>query len=392
MSVEGRLQIELARQDGRVHGVTIRSTRPVQAARVFEVKTPEAVLQLLPLLYSVCATAQGLAAQTACERALGITPARGVRLARELLVLLETAREHLWRVLIDWPSCFDEDSQAALMAPLTRLLPESRNALFVDGRAFGLEVKLHTADWALHDLAVTLHNLLERAVFGCPVQDWLEITDKAGLDAWVRRSGCIAARVLRRIQDNGWEASGAVDPVFLPVLPEAQLAARLSASDGDAFIACPEWQGEPRETTPLARQQDTPLVRSLLAATGTGLLARLVALLVELAQTPARLHALTEALQTQGYGEPGSVGTYTGVGLAQVEAARGRLVHHVELEHGCVRRYRILAPTEWNFHPAGVAARGLKTLTAQDASSLHRQAAMLISAVDPCVGYELTLH
>jgi len=101
MSVEGRLLIELAREGGQVRGVTIRSTRPAQAARVFEAKTPEAVLQLLPLLYSVCATAQGQAAQAACERALGITPDRGVRLAREVLVCLETTREHLWRILMD---------------------------------------------------------------------------------------------------------------------------------------------------------------------------------------------------------------------------------------------------------------------------------------------------
>jgi len=392
MSVEGRLLIELAREGGQVRGVTIRSTRPAQAARVFEAKTPEAVLQLLPLLYSVCATAQGQAAQAACERALGITPDRGVRLAREVLVCLETTREHLWRILMDWPSFFDEDSQAALMAPLMRLLPESRNALFVDGRAFGLEAKLHAADWALHDLAMTLYNLLERAVFGCPVQDWLEITDKAGLDAWIGRSGGVATRVLRRVQDNGWEASGAVEAAFLPVLPEAQLEACLSAHDADAFIACPEWQGGPRETTPLARQQDIPMIRSLLATTGAGLLARLVSLLVELAQTPARLRALTEALQVSGDGEHDTAGTSSGVGLSQVEAARGRLVHRVELEHDCVRRYQILAPTEWNFHPDGVAARGLKTLTAPDAVSLRRQAAMLISAVDPCVGYELTLH
>ena len=109
---------------------------------------------------------------------MGITPARGVRLARELLVCLETAREHLWRILIDWPVFVDEDSQAALAAPLTRLLPDSRNALFVEGRAFGLEVKLHAADWALQDLAGTLDALLERTVFGCPAQAWLTISDQ----------------------------------------------------------------------------------------------------------------------------------------------------------------------------------------------------------------------
>jgi coenzyme F420-reducing hydrogenase alpha subunit len=394
MSVEGRLLIELARDGARMGEVTISSTRPVQAARVFEGKTPDAVLQLLPLLYSICAIAQAQAAQTACERALGITPARGVRLARELLVCLETAREHLWRILIDWPVFVDEDSQAALAAPLTRLLPDSRNALFVEGRAFGLEVKLHAADWALQDLAGTLDALLERTVFGCPAQAWLTISDRSGLNDWSRSSGSIAARVLRRVQDNGWEGIGAVAPAFLPPLSDAQLDVRLAAPDAAAFIAQPDWQGQPRETTPLARQQDIPLVRSLLDPGGAGLLARLTALLVELAEVPARVRSLSGAMLAAGDGEPDTVAgsTDSGVGLAQVEAARGRLVHRVELEHGCVRRYQILAPTEWNFHPSGAAARGLRQLPAEDAAILQRLAALLINAVDPCVGYDLRVH
>jgi coenzyme F420-reducing hydrogenase alpha subunit len=371
--------------------VKIRSTRPVHAARVFEGKTPDAVLQLLPLLYSICAVAQAQAAQIACERALGITPERGVRLARELLVCLETAREHLWRILIDWPVFVDEDSHATLATPLTKLLPDSRNALFVDGRAFGLEVRLHTADWALHDLAGTLDALLERTVFGCSAREWLTITDRASLDDWSRRSGSIAARVLRRLQDNGWGELGAVEPVFLPSLADAGLDARFEAPDGDVFIAQPDWQGRPRETTPLARQQDVPLIRSLLESGGAGLLSRLSALLVELAGIPARVRALSEAMLAVEAGEIDPVvgGTHPGVGLAQVEAARGRLVHRVELDHDGVRRYRILAPTEWNFHPAGAAAQGLMHLPAQDAAVLQRLAALMINAVDPCVGYDL---
>ena len=391
MSIEGRLQIELTRENGRVGAVRISSTRPVHAARVFEGKTPDAVLQLLPLLYSVCAVAQAQAAQTACERALGITPERGVRRARELLVCLETAREHLWRILIDWPAFVDEDSHAALATSLTKLLPDARNALFVDGQAFGLKVRLHTADWALHDLAGTLDALLERTVFGCSAQEWLTIADRAGLDDWSNRSGSIAARVLRKLQDNGWGDIGAVEPAFLPPLPDAGLDARLEAPDGDVFIARPDWQGRPRETTPLARQQEVPLIRSLLASGGAGLLARLVALLVELAEMPARVRTLSGEMLAVQAGEPDPVdrGTNSGVGLAQVEAARGRLVHRVELKHDCVRRYRVLAPTEWNFHPAGVAAQGLMHLPAQDTPVLRRLAALLINAVDPCVGYDL---
>jgi len=67
-------------------------------------------------------------------------------------------------------------------------------------------------------------------------------------------------------------------------------------------------------------------------------------------------------------------------------------VHRVELEHNGVRRYQILAPTEWNFHPAGAAAQGLMQLPAEDAYVLHRLATLLINAVDPCVGYDLIVH
>jgi hypothetical protein len=250
---------------------------------------------------------------------------------------------------------------------------------------------LHAADWALHDLAGTLDALLERTVFGCSAQEWLTIADRAGLDDWSGRSGSIAARVLGKLQDNGWEEIGAVEPAFLPTLPDAGLDARFEAPDSDVFIAQPDWQGQPRETTPLARQQDVPLIRSLLDSGGAGLLSRLAALLVELAGMPERVRDLSREMLAVEAGEldPVGGGMDSGVGVAQVEAARGRLVHRVELDHDCVRRYRILAPTEWNFHPAGAAAQGLMHLPAQDTTVLRRLAALLINAVDPCVGYDL---
>ena len=78
--------------------------------------------------------------------------------------------------------------------------------------------------------------------------------------------------------------------------------------------------------------------------------------------------------------------------IAPLELLReggSRRLHRVELEREGVRSYRILAPTEWNFHPAGAAAQGLIHLPAQDTAVLRRLAALLINAVDPCVGYDL---
>ena len=81
-----------------------------------------------------------------------------------------------------------------------------------------------------------------------------------------------------------------------------------------------------------------------------------------------------------------------GLGLAQTEAARGRLIHRVQLEDGKISRYQILAPTEWNFHPQGLIAQSLGNLSVSDGQQLQLLAKMMINAIDPCVGYDLRIH
>jgi Ni,Fe-hydrogenase I large subunit len=72
-----------------------------------------------------------------------------------------------------------------------------------------------------------------------------------------------------------------------------------------------------------------------------------------------------------------------------MEASRGRLIHRVALEGERISRYQILAPTEWNFHPQGVLARGLAGLDVKDPGKFRWQAGLLINTIDPCVGYDL---
>jgi coenzyme F420-reducing hydrogenase alpha subunit len=80
-----------------------------------------------------------------------------------------------------------------------------------------------------------------------------------------------------------------------------------------------------------------------------------------------------------------------GIGLAIVETARGRLVHRVELEGTRVCRYQVLAPTEWNFHPNGPLIRGLRGIAVESPQALTEQAAMAVMALDPCVGYTISI-
>ena len=81
-----------------------------------------------------------------------------------------------------------------------------------------------------------------------------------------------------------------------------------------------------------------------------------------------------------------------GVGIAQVEAARGLLIHRVAVAGERVRDYRILAPTEWNFHPRGAVALGLSVLPTADERTLSHLAGLFATAVDPCVEYDVTFR
>ena len=71
-----------------------------------------------------------------------------------------------------------------------------------------------------------------------------------------------------------------------------------------------------------------------------------------------------------------------GQALAWCEMARGLLLHWVQLDaDGAVQDYRVLAPTEWNFHPQGALAQALTSLPAADTAV----ARTLAAAFDPCV-------
>ena len=75
MGIEGRLNIGLRSAGRRIAEVTIHSNRPVHASRVFHGKGADEALQMLPMLFSICGTAQACAGVRACEQALGHQPA-----------------------------------------------------------------------------------------------------------------------------------------------------------------------------------------------------------------------------------------------------------------------------------------------------------------------------
>lgn len=392
MNPAGQLHIHLNWQGGSVQGVVLNSSRPFHAQKLFIGKTPEQVLDMVPLLFNVCGIAQGHAALEASRHALAMEPDFAGQRARRMLVLLETAREHGWRIMSDWPSFAGLPAEKPQWARLSRLIDEFKSALFKDGDAFSLNSAVKIDHAQLEKGIAELESLLDEQIFAGCLREWRNVGDIAAFGDWLRKSHGIAAQLLTRLVAEGMASAGRCPPSWLPVLNATKLHQILSGPQARTFIETPVWNGLPCETGALNRQRHRPLINSLLQEYGNGIVTRLAACLSELADIPPRLrqclNELNDCLSVVSNFKAASV---DGSGLAQVEAARGLLIHRLVLEQGRVAGYQIVAPTEWNFHPGGVAAQALLGLTANDESRLRRQAAMLISAIDPCVGYRLTI-
>lgn len=393
MNIEGKLHIDIYRADGSVSNVAIQSSRPLQAARVFEGKKPDQLHALLPLVYSVCATAQSRAALMASRQALGVDVDEKVDAAEKILVLFETAREHLVRILIDWPQYSGEKSSNPNLAAITRLVPEAKSALFVNADAFSLQAQVSLQRQELESVLNTLISLLRESVFGCLPDNWLDNQTLQQFDQWIGTHSTCATCFLEHMMEMNWQQLGRAQPAYLPFLDDNSLHHRLTAIDAESFIAEPTYEGSTCETTSLLRMQSTPLIEALVNEYGNGLLARTTARLVELAGIPQRINELLSSISQSKSSNYGLIpDAWDGAGIGQVEAARGHLVHRIELKNGRIDRYQILAPTEWNFHPRGIVAQGLQGMDAVDETVLRRQTALLINAVDPCVSYELGVH
>lgn len=424
----GQLDISLTPR-GRP-AVCIGSTRPLTAARVFAGKPLATVTSQLPLLFSVCGTAQALACANACEAALGLVPAPSARRARALLLHAETAKEHLWRLLLDWPKALapvlsaqgagdlpvQSTEREVAMATAMRAFLQLRPTLSTAGDPFlpGAGPIRPAAD-AVESACARLATTAAEQVFGAAPASWLAATVTASdLQHWATATPTLGAALVRAVTDSGLADLGRCDVGTLPGALDGsdsalveRLAPALAAADADAFIAAPTLDGVPTETTPFAREQRRGgLVADLASRYGNGLLPRLGALLAELARDAALLASPAAASAPIGVALEAGAGS----GLGAAPAARGLLLHRVVLAGGDTPAaaragdYRILAPTEWNFHPRGVVAAGLEQLMegplaaqsrpdrgADAYGTLEAAARLLVTAVDPCVDYRLSV-
>ena len=379
MVIEGELTVHLGCEGRRVRRVTVRSTRPMIAARVLTGRTAADAAATVPRLFSICSGAQG-AASAAALAAAGASGTAFESGHREREVMLEALQDTFWHLLIDWPNTMGTAPCATPVATVRFQIASAMRA--TDGTPLLNDIA------AMRELGARLSTVAAQAVFGMSPADWLKQDDVAALQAWCERGGTVPATLLGHVLSRLPALGRSATPLMPPARADSLLRTIVPALRDDIeFARAPTWDGSAVETGGLARMCGEPLVIALRERFGNAVVTRVAARMVELARWLLELTAVDRSTDLPPRILALPLGS--GEGLAAVATARGMLLHRARLDGQRVVEYQIVAPTEWNFHPGGALVSGLAHLEADDEPQLVGLARLAAHALDPCVAFRI---
>lgn len=344
--------VEVTRIEDRVGEAKIMPRRQVDATRLLHRKAANDAPRLIGSVFTLCAASQRIASEAAVAAAQSLHLSDALRQRWRRMLYAERVAEHLRASLLDWPGEKSDPRRLAHLPALRQALTIARAAEKEDDDSLHIALKEAASD------------------IGAPL----------GLDgaprAWL---GELWRDVLQYAQIAPWLSCAD----FLAI-DDAETVHRALCERKAEFLSRPHLPGRIVETGAFARHF-ARLSRNI------GLLA---------ARLQARLYDIAYALDALARKEPMAGeedlvvarSSKPGEGFAMVDSPRGFLFHRVEIDaSGAVTTYDILAPTEWNFHPAGPFAQALAAakLNVADPRGI---VATLAALFDPCASCDIKLR
>lgn len=351
MGAEGSLSVKLTVANRHVADVCIASSRPALVAAALAGRPPEDVARLVPLLFPVCGTAHGVAYARALEAALGSCVDARLEQARDAACLGEAAVSHVWQLALAWRDGASVARDTAVVRAARQAVADMCDSLFGHEHlvsALRAGPRLDEAALAADTLAVLLTELI-----------------------------AASSDLPRSVLGANRASFGTAATPRMAALDAGAAGARLGADA--TFAARPDVAGSPVDASAYARHETSGEVRAVERTYGRGLLARLVARRADAEADAKRLRGCLATPPSRV--TKCSAGGGTGTGVA--DTARGPLLYWVRATHERVDDVRVVAPTDWTFHPAGVLRSAL--LGSADTPTLTRDTGWLVLALDPCV-------
>jgi hypothetical protein len=359
----GAIVIAVVLAGGRVCSVQVHSTRPVGLARVFHGRPVEDIPVLAERLFTLCGFSHAVAAKGAIDAALARAPNASDRFSGTIGLLAERVCESLRSCVIGWPLREAVNRQLAQATlPLRDAIVSAREIMAAarSGLAHARRRELVPVADRLAGAAAALGLVRE---VGEPVP------------------GSFVAGIMAEVSEETAFLPHAPDP--LSSADDLHVVAELR-SGGAQFASLPALPGRRIETGAFARRWREA------APARTPLAARLNARLFDTAQALFDLKRGLVSGDTDD-AELTNFGTaQDGSAYAAVESTRGRLYHCLDIgKSGRIGSYELLAPTEWNLHPAGPLVAELLGAKVGAGDEARLRIGRLASLFDPCVAFRV---
>lgn len=346
----GLIDVVVSTSGGRVCSVVLTSSRPRRIGRVMLGRPLDEAGFLASRLFGLCGFSQSAAATLCVTAAKGQEPALTPGLA---LGLLAERVADLVRSTALGGIALGQTIDSAAAAALRAVMAAGREMIGGAG-----------------DLSRV--DRLAAAARGIGV----------GPDGVPIRGSFLAALAHSLDRIDGAEASR---PDALGADDDAVVAVALQ--DGcEEWLARPSLPGRVPETGCYARRWQEA------NRDGGAMAARFSARLLDIAGSLAAMAAILRGAAPPA-GLAVSVAHGRGQGFSAVESPRGRLYHRVNDDgEGRILSYDILAPTEWNFHPAGPFVASLLGAYLGLGPTAAARVERLVGLFDPCVASRVTVR
>jgi hypothetical protein len=363
----GAISITVEVADDRICSIRVTSSRPTHLTRLFIGRSAAEIPMLAERLYSLCGFSHAVAATRAIATARGEIGATRCARGEIIGLLCERVSESLRSSATSGGDIGD------VFAPDPRIAPTLRRVFSLTRELMSVATSSPSPDVSKKTAMKRLAEDIRAAVSELGVS----FSHDANIAPPKAKSWC---GKLWSEMENDRNFAASVPDALEPEDDDAILTGLRANSEG--FAALPSLVGRTAETGAFARHWRA------VELTGGALRARFHARMIDLAQSTARL-AQAAADDLDDSSDVRSLALASREGFVAVETTRGALYHWARLSaEDKVQDYAIVAPTEWNFHPAGpfvAAALGARAPQGSAQNSISRLAALF----DPCVALRL---
>ncbi len=370
--IEGEATLNFHFEDEKIEFVDINFATSRGIEKILQNRPAFDALVITPRVCGICGHAHLQASVKALESCFDCQISKKAEIIRELTLNFELIQNHFkWFYLTLLPllgekqKIFHATTPSSLMAKAIAYFGGQypHNSYAIVGGVVSDPTQIEI---------LQVKNLIEETLAFFEKNIVLEKSEKLlsceNLDTLLKKEGDLP-KVLHQITKNSWQYLGKSFDRFIVFGENSyfkrgkSIATRVQSNidekhlqlfdNVDSLAKNVMYNDKYYETGPLSRAMilKTPLIKAAHRRYGDSILSRIVARVCEIIQLLHHSLLLLKNIDLSqlSYIEPQiDIKKISGIGVGTVEAARGSLIHKVELEEGIIKEYQIITPTQWN--------------------------------------------